>query len=351
MILGSDKMKKSILVLFGGNSPEYDVSLKSAYSVINAINKELYDIKLIGINRSGDFYLYEGDIEKIRNDTWHLDKNCYDVLISGNTSEHGIVVFKNDELIIIHIDAAFPILHGKNGEDGTIQGLLELGGIPIIGCGVLSSALCMDKYRAHKLVESMGIKVPKSVLINKSINDFSNHIEYLGFPIFVKPLKAGSSFGITKVEDKKDLFKAVDKAFEYDDKVVLEENIDGFEVGCAVLGNEKPIIGEVDEIELSKGFFDYVEKYNLKTSKIHMPARITEENAKAIKETALKIYKILDCKDFARIDMFITKYRDIVFNEVNTIPGFTAHSRFPNMLKGIGMDFDEIVNKIISLAV
>lgn len=351
MILGSDKMKKSILVLFGGNSPEYDVSLKSAYSVINAINKELYDIKLIGISRSGDFYLYEGNIEKIRNDTWHLDKNCYDALISGNTSEHGIVVFKNDELIKIHIDAAFPILHGKNGEDGTIQGLLELGGIPIIGCGVLSSALCMDKYRAHKLVESMGIKVPKSVLIDKSINDFSNPIEYLSFPIFVKPLKAGSSFGITKVEDKKDLFKAVDKAFEYDDKVILEENIDGFEVGCAVLGNDKPIIGEVDEIEFSKGFFDYVEKYNLKTSKIHMPARITEENAKVIKETALKIYKILDCKDFARIDMFITKDRDIVFNEVNTIPGFTAHSRFPNMLKGIGMDFDEIVNKIISLAV
>ena len=344
-------MKKSILVLFGGNSPEYDVSLKSAYSVINAINKELYDIKLIGISRSGDFYLYEGNIEKIRNDTWHLDKNCYDALISGNTSEHGIVVFKNDELIKIHIDAAFPILHGKNGEDGTIQGLLELGGIPIIGCGVLSSALCMDKYRAHKLVESMGIKVPKSVLIDKSINDFSNPIEYLSFPIFVKPLKAGSSFGITKVEDKKDLFKAVDKAFEYDDKVILEENIDGFEVGCAVLGNDKPIIGEVDEIEFSKGFFDYVEKYNLKTSKIHMPARITEENAKVIKETALKIYKILDCKDFARIDMFITKDRDIVFNEVNTIPGFTAHSRFPNMLKGIGMDFDEIVNKIISLAV
>lgn len=344
-------MRKSVLVIFGGYSPEYDVSLKSAYSVIKSINKNLYDIKLIGISRSGDFYLYEGDIEKINNDTWHLDKNCFDAMISGNKSEHGIIVIKNGEVIKIHIDAAFPILHGKNGEDGTIQGLFELVGIPIIGCGILSSALCMDKYRAHKLVESMGIKVPKSVLIDKNIKDFSKHIKYLGLPIFVKPLKAGSSFGITKVEDKKDLFKAVDKAFEYDDKVILEENIDGFEVGCAVIGNDNPIIGEVDEIELSKGFFDYIEKYNLKTSKIHMPARITKEESNTIKETAVKIYKILNCKDFARVDMFITENREIVFNEVNTIPGFTEHSRFPNMLKGIGMGFEDIVNTLISLAV
>ena len=169
--------------------------------------------------------------------------------------------------------------------------------------------------------------------------------------MFVKPLKAGSSFGITKILSVKELHKAINEAFKYDDKIIIEENVDGFEVGCAVLGNKDLIIGEVDEIELEDGFFDYYEKYNLKTSKIHLPARISEQERSRIKETALKIYKILGCSGFARVDMFYTEDKKIVFNEVNTIPGCTSHSRYPSMLKQIGITFETVIDRLIELGV
>lgn len=167
--------------------------------------------------------------------------------------------------------------------------------------------------------------------------------------MFVKPVKSGSSYGVTKVTGKKDLYGAVKNAFVYDDQVIIEEGIDGFEVGCAVLGNNTLIIGEVDEIELSGGFFDYTEKYTLTSAKIHMPARIDADTSARIKDTAAVIYRVLGCRGFARVDMFLSPDRDIVFNEVNTIPGFTTHSRFPNMMKGVGLRYAEIVDRLIQL--
>lgn len=172
----------------------------------------------------------------------------------------------------------------------------------------------------------------------------------LKYPLFVKPANSGSSIGITKVLNNSELPDAIAVAFEHDDKVIVEETVAGFEVGCSVLGNDLLTIGEVDEVELSHGFFDYTEKYTLQTSKIHMPARIDLETAERIKQTAVTIYRVLNCSGFARVDLFLTPDKEIVFNEVNTIPGFTAHSRFPNMLKGIGMTFDEIVDALIRLA-
>ena len=248
------------------------------------------------------------------------------------------------------IDLALPILHGKNGEDGTVQGLFELAGITLVGCNALSSALCMDKDRAHKLVSLAGIEVPKAVTLCRYEKDNAQALTAsLTYPLFVKPVRAGSSFGITKIFRVEELQAAVDMAFEHDDEVIIEENVEGFEVGCAVLGKEELLVGRVDEIELTHGFFDYTEKYNLITSNIYMPARISPETEERIRETAKVIYKALACSGFARVDMFLTPDNRIVFNEVNTIPGFTSHSRYPSMMKGIGLSFTEVLDRLIGL--
>lgn len=342
-------MKKRIAVLFGGVSSEYDVSLASSCSVIKSIDTNKYDVILIGITKEGDFYLYDGDIDKIEKDEWFGEK-CQKITFSTNRSDKGIILMDTKE--VIKIDLVFPVLHGQNGEDGKIQALLSLIGIKYVGCDMSSSLLCMDKYLAHELVKMSSILTPNGYLFNKNDNlDYiKGKISNLKFPLFIKPLRAGSSFGITKVISEGKVDSAISLAFEYDDKIIIEENIDGFEVGCAVLGNDDNILlGEVDEIELSTGFFDYDEKYTLKTSKIHVPARIDDKEREKIKKTAIQIYKILGCRDFARIDMFYTKDKKIVFNEVNTIPGFTSHSRYPSMLKEIGLSFEEIVERIIEM--
>ena len=345
--------KKKIAVLFGGCSSEYSVSLQSAYAVISHMDKQKYIPVLIGITKQGEWYLYSGNPAEIMNDTWYQSGFCVPVAVSLSRSEHALLCYGDKDIYKIHIDAAFPVLHGKNGEDGTVQGIFELAGIPVIGCGVLSSALCMDKDRAHKLVNAAGITVPKSYTLEKSMDAriALSWAEEIGYPLFVKPVKAGSSFGITKVSDRNVLPAAIKLAFEYDDKVIVEENIEGFEVGCAVMGNDILTIGEVDEIELADGFFDFTEKYNLKTSAIHVPARISMGKRRQIQLTAQKIYRALDCHGFARVDMFLSTSGEIVFNEVNTIPGFTAHSRFPNMMKAKGISFEQIIETVIEQAV
>jgi D-alanine---D-serine ligase len=345
--------KKTVAVLFGGYSTEYEVSLQSAASVIENLSTVKYGIVLLGITREGVWKRYAGPVERIRDNTWMDHPSCVPAVISPDRSTHGVLVLENGGAVTVPIDAAFPVLHGKNGEDGTVQGLLELAGIPCVGCGTLSSAICMDKDIAHKLVQLSGIKTPKSVVFyhSESAGELLKATATLNYPLFVKPANAGSSFGITKVSSPEGLPNGIEAAFQHDCKVVIEEAIEGFEVGCAVLGNDDLIIGEVDEIELSNGFFDYTEKYTLQTSRIHMPARIAADTATRIKQTAAKIYKALGCRGFARVDMFLTPEGEIVFNEVNTIPGFTSHSRYPNMLKGIGMSFAAIVDTLIELAV
>lgn len=343
---------KKLGIIFGGCSTEYTVSLKSAYSIITNIDHEEYEGVLIGITREGEWFRYYGNVDKIKEDTWHLNKvDCTKVYISPDRSVHGIVELMENEQKVTYLDGVFPVLHGKNGEDGTVQGIITLAGIPLIGCNILSSALCMDKDRAHKLVEAAGISTPKAIVLTKvkDISVLREETKGLVYPLFVKPVKAGSSFGITKVYEENELEVAVKLAFEHDNEVIIEENIDGFEVGCAILGNEELIIGEVDEIELTSGFFDFTEKYTLKSSKIHMPARISNELASKVKEHGAIIYKTLGCSGFARVDIFVTKDEKIVFNEVNTIPGFTSSSRYPGMMKGIGLSYGEILDKLIKL--
>lgn len=344
--------KKTIAILFGGNSTEYEVSLQSAHAVLEHINREKFDVVPVGITRDGEWYHYTGDIGKIPENTWFGDKeHLYPVVVSQSRSKKGLIEFREDGYKRIFLDLAFPVLHGKNGEDGTVQGLFELAGIPVVGCDTLSSALCMDKDRAHKLASLAGISVPKSVVFGMADRQeaFQKIEEQLRYPLFVKPVRAGSSFGITKVTKKQELESAVEKAFEHDREVIAEEEIDGFEVGCAVLGIRELTVGRVDEIELSHGFFDYTEKYTLKSSKIYMPARIDVQTEKRIQDAGVAIYRALGCSGFARVDMFYTTDGKIVFNEVNTIPGFTSHSRYPNMMKGIGLSFAEMLDRLLNL--
>jgi len=341
-------MKKTIVVIFGGRSSEYEVSLSSAYATLTHMNTELYEIITVGITRQGEWLLYQGDYEHIKNDTWN-ETSLKKVVFSPEPMQKQIIVFDKNNIETISIDAAFPILHGKNGEDGTIQGILQIADIPVIGCGLLSSALCMDKDLAHKVVSTIGVKVPKAVVINSKelTKEERLKIKQLSFPLFVKPMKAGSSLGILKITQEEELVPAILHAFSYDDTIIIEENIDGFEVGCAIIGNKQLLIGEVDQIELTTGFFDYTEKYTLQSSKIHLPANITEDMKQNIQQTAKEIYQVLGCKVLARVDMFITPDSEIVFNEVNTIPGFTTHSRFPNMIKQLGLSFSDMLDKVI----
>ncbi len=376
--------KLNVAIIFGGSSSEYKVSLQSAGSVIKNLNRDKYLPVLIGISQEGEWLYFTGDVEEIEKDTWQ-GKNCIPAALSPDRKARGILLFRENQVDIVKIDVAFPVLHGKNGEDGTVQGLIELAGIPLAGCGILASALCMDKDRAHKLVEGAGISVPKARVFDargcknrtsearaevstevrtfeagtsksrasekkEMMGEISDFAEKIGYPLFVKPVKAGSSFGVTKVGEAAHLKEAVELALLYDNQVIVEENIEGFEVGCAVLGNEELTVGEVDEIELSGGFFDFTEKYTLKTSAIHVPARISGGKAREIQEAAKVIYKTLGCSGFARVDMFLTPEGKVVFNEVNTIPGFTEHSRYPGMMKAAGHSFGEVLEKIIELA-
>lgn len=343
---------KKVAVLFGGCSPEYGVSLQSAAAVISHIDREKYEPVPVGITHTGDWFYYGGEPAEIADDTWCAGGDCVPVTVSLNRSAPGLLLWKEEGVERMEIDAAFPVLHGRNGEDGTVQGLFELAGIPVAGCGILSSALCMDKDMAHRLVKEAGVKVPVSRVYGKDADKTGmlRQAEQIGYPLFVKPVRAGSSYGITKVGDQNELLEAIELAYAYDERIIMEEGISGFEVGCAVLGTEKLTVGEVDEIQLSEGFFDFTEKYTLKTSAIHVPARIPAETAKKIKKTAETIYRALDCRGFARVDMFLSKEGEIVFNEVNTIPGFTAHSRFPNMMKAAGISFQQVISAILEEA-
>ena len=346
-------MKKiNVAVFFGGCSSEYSVSLESASAVIRNMDRTKYNPVLIGITNKGDWYYYTGSVENIQNNTWRNDKDCTPAVLSLDRGSHKLLLLNNTMSDEIQIEVAFPVLHGKNGEDGTVQGLIELAGIPLAGCGILASALCMDKDRAHKLASLAGVRVPKALVFKSEAAAMAAKelVTEIGYPIYVKPVKAGSSYGITKVQNEGELHAAISLAFQYDNEVIVEENIDGFEVGCAILGTDALITGEVDEIELSSGFFNFTEKYTLKTSAIHVPARISPEKSKEVKETAKDIYKALGCSGFARVDMFLNSSGEIVFNEINTIPGFTEHSRYPSMMKIAGYSFRKILDLIIEQA-
>ena len=343
---------QTILVLFGGCSTEYEVSLQSAHGVLSHLDRSRFTPLTVGITREGRWLRYGGPLSGLETGDWASRPDCVPCALSLDRGDRRLLWLDGSGRSE-GFDAAFPILHGKNGEDGTVQGLLELMDVPVVGCGALSSALCMDKDRAHKLAALAGVRVPRSRLFRRGavLPQMARAAEEVGYPLFVKPVRAGSSFGVSRVEGPDQLPAAVWTAFGHDREILLEEAVPGFEVGCAVLGNDELAVGAVDEIELADGFFNYTEKYTLNRSRICCPARIAPAKAAEIQETAGRIYRALDCRGFARVDLFLTPWGEIVFNEVNTIPGFTPHSRYPGMMAAAGWDFGNLITRLIELGV
>lgn len=347
---------KNILILFGGRSSEYEVSLQSAYSVVSNIPSDKYTVTLLGITKDGRWLLFEGDIDKMPTGEW-LSDNCTPAMISTNYGDSSIIVFRNDGTQKIHIDACFPVLHGKNGEDGTMQGLLELAGIPYVGCNTIASAMCMDKSVTNMVADYVSIPQAKWLGISKSdyYADKDSFVcactQKLGLPVFIKPANAGSSVGISKAKTKEDIYTAMDVAFKEDSKVVAEEFIDGREIECSVLGNSNPIASVLGEIKPANEFYDYEAKYISDDSTLCIPADLPADISDKIRAYAIKAYKALGCSGISRVDFFVRKSNgDILFNEINNLPGFTPISMYTKMLDASGIPYAELIDRLINLA-
>lgn len=344
---------KQILVLFGGCSPEYSVSLASAYGVLTHMDRSLYQPIPVGITREGAWRWYGGALEAIPEDRWQEEPACLPCTLRLDRGGAALLLLDGSGRTLA-FEGAFPLIHGSNGEDGTLQGLFELAGVPLIGCGTLSSALCMDKDRSHKLAALAGVRVPRGRLFRRGddAGEIARAAEALGYPLFVKPVRSGSSFGVSRVAAPEHLAAAAEEAFRHDREILLEEAVPGFEVSCAILGSTALTVGAVAEFQVEGGFIDYGEKYaDGGTLRIYCPARIPPEKATEIQETAKRIYRCLDCRVFARVDLFLTPWGELVFNEVNTIPGCTPHSCYPGMMQAIGLDFQTLVSRLVELGV
>lgn len=349
-------MKTKLAIMFGGKSDEYSVSLHSAAAIIKNVPEELFDVTLVGITKDGKWFLYEGDVDKINDDTWHRESLNPVLLNMGNDFKGLVKLNENDGTFDkIEIDCVFPVLHGRNGEDGTIQGLCQMAGVPFVGCDMTSSAVGMDKEFTHAICEYAGIKTaPFIVAVNSSRLNvkklYDEAYEKFSLPMFIKPANNGSSLGTSKVRNYDEFEKGIMEALQYDSKAVVEKAIEGFEIGCAVVGNDELTIGEVDEIDTKNDFFDYVEKYSQKNSKIYCPARISDDLKKKAKQVAEKTYRAMGCKGMTRVDMFLTPENEIYLNEINTIPGLTDVSRYPTMLKKIGIEYRDLIVRLVELA-
>lgn len=335
-------------VVFGGQSSEYSVSLHSAASFLRQLHQDKYKVTMIGIAPDGKFYLYDGDIDHIQHDTW------LEHAIPAAWVHQGIVAVGKPAADIIPLDVVFPVMHGKNGEDGAIQGLLQMLDIHYVGCDVLGSAINMDKEIMHILLEQAGIPAAPYIALkeNEPQPSFEEIAETIELPWIIKPCNAGSSYGVSFVDDKEKFETAKAEAFKYDGKgkILVEKAVDGFEIGCAVMGNKEPFAGSVDEIEIGGPIFDFDGKYEMTDSAIYCPARISKDELEAARELARKAYKVMNCQGMARVDMFRLKDGSLIINELNTIPGFTATSRYPSMMKEAGKAFPDLIDELIALA-
>ncbi len=338
-----DRLK--IGIIFGGTSEEHPVSVKSAQEVAKNLDTEKYEPYWIGITAGGAWNLCDGP-----DAGW--ESGCYrTAVVSPDRRVHGLLVLEQGEYETVRLDLVFPVLHGKLGEDGAIQGLLELSGIPYVGCDVQSSALCIDKTLAYIVARSAGIATPNFwvVLGNETVNP-----DQLPYPIFVKPARSGSSFGVSKVTGKDKLQSALENARQYDSKVLIEEAVFGSEIGCAILGERFNLVaGEVDRVALSHGFFRIHQENSPETgsenSTFIVPADISEESRRLVQETAKAIYHTLGCQGLARVDMFLKEDGQVVLNEVNTLPGMTSYSRYPRMMAAAGLPLSDVIDQLVSM--
>ncbi|MEV5719497.1 D-alanine--(R)-lactate ligase [Amycolatopsis mediterranei] len=329
-------------IIFGGASEEHPVSVKSAQEVARHLDTGKYEPFWIGITKDGAWKLCDGPDEG-----WETGRT---VVLSPDRSVPGLLVLEDGKYETIGLDVVLPVLHGKFGEDGAMQGLLELSGIPYAGCDVPSSALCMDKSLAYVVAGNAGIATPKfrTVLVGDDAGGFT-------YPVFVKPARSGSSFGVSKVSGREELAAAISTAAQYDAKVLIEEAVVGSEVGCAVLGNGGELFaGEVDRIALSHGFFRIHQEEQPESGSENstpiVPADVPAETRARVQQTAKAIYRALGCKGLARVDMFLSDDGTVVLNEVNTLPGLTSYSRYPRMMAAAGVPLSALIDRLVSLA-
>ncbi|MCV9386239.1 D-alanine--D-alanine ligase [Reichenbachiella ulvae] len=345
--------KINVGILFGGKSAEHEISLRSAKNVIDALDKTRFNPVLIGISKEGkwlfdeaaDLILGEGENLTLKGDADHVS------LVPQSAGQLNSL---NNSAFSEKIDVVFPILHGPMGEDGAVQGLLKLADVPFVGGDVLGSAVGMDKDVMKRLLRDAGLPIGKYVALrsHEERPTFEAITAELGLPLFVKPANLGSSVGINRVDDEGTYQKALDEAFAYDRKIVIEEFIDGREIECAILGNEEPKASIPGEISFSHNFYSYEAKYlDDKGYTINIPAKITEDQIKNIQEIAIKTFQVLECEGFSRVDVFLTKEGEILVNEINTIPGFTKISMYPKLWEASGIAYTDLISELIDLAI
>lgn len=330
--------------IFGGVSEEHPVSVKSAREIAAHLDPEKYEPFWIGITADGEWKL----CTDAPGQHWESG-DSRPVMLSPDRTVHGLLVVEFGCYEKVRLDLVFPVLHGKLGEDGAIQGLLELSGIPYVGCDIPSSSLCMDKALAYTVTRSAGIATP-----NFQVVEIDEDIDAAQFtyPVFVKPARSGSSFGVSKVTGADDLASALEAARRYDTKVLIEEAVAGAEIGCAILGEEVDLfVGEVDRVALSHGFFRIHQEDSPETgsenSTFICPADITDDSRRLVQETAKTIYRALGCKGLARVDMFLTDDGQVMLNEVNTLPGLTSYSRYPKMMAAAGVPLPDLIDRLV----
>lgn len=354
-LTGMNKLR--VCILFGGMSPEHEVSLRSAESVLNQINREKYHVLPVGITKKGDWMLYGGeDHSMIPTGAWEAHPGNCRVALSPVRGQ-GLLRFRGNLVICEQIDVIFPVLHGLNGEDGTIQGLMQLAGIPYVGPHICASAMAMDKAVTKRLAEQAGIHQAEWQAVSRRelkacpeqiLSMLENRFRY---PMFIKPAKGGSSLGISKASDREQLKKAMQAAAELDRVILVEECILGREIEVAVMGNDCPVTSVCGEIDSGAQFYDYEAKYLTETSVAYIPARIREETSETVRDTAVRIYTMLGCRGMARVDFFVTYDENrVVFNEINTLPGFTSISMFPRLFEAGGISCSALIDELLRLA-
>ncbi len=345
--------KIKIAVLFGGASSEHEVSCASAANVLSIISDEKYDVYKLGILKDGSWVLTDASIDEIKSCNWAGKSSNRRAYIAPDSQIKGIVVENGEQ---IKLDAAFPVLHGKNGEDGAIAALLQLAGIDNITTSMTSAAACMDKVITKQICDNVGIPQCKWAFFYSE--DVVNNIDSVvlqiekgfAYPIFIKPANAGSSVGISKCTDRQGLLKALNIATCHDFKILVEENIIGKEIETAVIGNSNPVVSCCGEIVPHGEFYTYDSKYNDDRSKLFIPARIRNKTSETVRDIALKVYKAMDCTGLARVDFFVTDSDEVIFNEINTIPGFTNISMYPKLMAQMGLGGQLLADKLIENA-
>ena len=349
--------KTNVCILFGGISPEHKVSLRSAQSVLNNIDKEKYQVYPVGITMEGEWIFFGGeDYSMLPAGTWmNHPANCPAAI--SPVKGQGLLCFTQEGVTAVKIDVAFPVMHGENCEDGAMQGLLKLAGIPCVGPNVAASAVAMDKTLTKLVVDHAGVPQAAWHLVRRSdLNRLEEVMDILegrfAYPMFVKPAGTGSSVGVSKAADRKALAAALENAAKFDDKVLVEEFIHGREIEVAVLGNENPQASICGEIDSGADFYDYDAKYITDTSTAYIPARIPEDVQAQVREEAVKVYTAIGCQGLSRVDFFVTfEGNRMVFNEINTLPGFTSISMYPKLWEATGIPYSRLIDELLKLAV